>query len=172
MRFSLIDNIRKCSKQLTKLCCVFFCIAFILSLSLSHSLDIEFLPKMRRKSSYFCKFDKSMKIFYLFFLYLVLLLVLLIDPMISLSIQHVNIRSDSLTAEQLKGLDEYFSRKLNEEYFEENSSQSTLPKRDDSSNMKHILDCIQRSNVNQEKSKWNFLLILIKCHHMVKNHGL
>ena len=99
------------------------------------------------------------------FLHIVFLLILLIDQVVLLSSRQVDSQSDSLTSEQLKGLDEYFSRKLNEEYLTE-ISQSTLPKREDSSSMQRVLDCIQRSKFDHS------IRTLCECYRMVKNHRL
>ena len=91
------------------------------------------------------------------FFRLVLLFVLVIGQVIALEYEQFDNRSDSLTAEQLQGLDEYFSRKLTEEYLSENP-ESTLPKREQSSSIKPaILHCIQRSNLDP-------LLAFFDCH--------
>lgn len=82
---------------------------------------------------------------------LVFLFLLVIGHVIALEYEQFDTRADSLTAEQLQGLDEYFSR---EEYLAE----SILPKRDQSSSRKSaLIHCIQRSNFDP-------FVAFFKCH--------
>ena len=87
-------------------------------------------------------------------------------------------QSNSLTSEQLAELDDYFSRKLNEESLSENLDRNTrypnenyMAKRDALWTTTEVLDCVRRLKHFQNSSKLDRVTEMLNCYRRLKHNG-
>jgi hypothetical protein len=85
---------------------------------------------------------------------------------------------ESLTGEQLAGLDEYLADRLSDESASENLSRNTrrptensMSKRDALWTTTEVLDCVRRLKMYKNSSKLDLVTEMLNCYRRLKHHG-
>lgn len=92
--------------------------------------------------------------------------------------REINNQLKSLTPERLNDLDDYFSRKLDEESLNEDVDRNTrypherlLTKRDALWTTTEVLDCVRRLKHFKNSSKLDLVTEMLNCYRRLKHNG-
>jgi len=92
--------------------------------------------------------------------------------------REINNQLKSLNPEQLDDLDEYFSRKINEELLSKNldrntrdSNENYMTKRDALWTTTEVLECVRRLRYYKDISKLDLVTEMLNCYRRLKQNG-